>query len=182
MSEKIVQLNEKVIKDQLKELVRGSVEETLNELLEQEAEKLTQAARYERNEARQGYRSGHYDRNLTTTSGDVTLHVPRLKGVSFETAIIERYRRRESSVEEALIEMYLAGVSVRRVEDITEVLWGTARYTSFPRYRYGLFTVYDTHCKWPVFNVRQVILDSLFNGGIVLQALTCANQLCRAIL
>ena len=83
MSEKIVQLNEEVIKGQLKELVRGSVEETLNELLEQEAEKLTQAARYERNETRQGYRSGHYDRNLTTTSGDVTLHVPRLKGVSF---------------------------------------------------------------------------------------------------
>ena len=107
MSEKIVQLNEEVIKGQIKELVRGSVEETLNELLEKEAESLTQAARYERSEARQGYRSGHYDRNLTTTSGDVTLHVPRLKGVSFETAIIERYRRRESSVEEALIEMYL---------------------------------------------------------------------------
>ena len=126
MSEKIVQLNEEVIKGQIKELVRGSVEETLNELLEKEAESLTQAARYERSEARQGYRSGHYDRNLTTTSGDVTtLHVPRLKGVSFETAIIERYRRRESSVEEALIEMYLAGVSVRRVEDITEALWGS---------------------------------------------------------
>ena len=106
-------------------MVRGSVEETLNELLEQEAEKLTQAARYERSEARQGYRSGHYDRNLTTTSGEVTLHMPRLKGISFETAIIERYRRRESSVEEALMEMYLAGVSVRRVEDITEALWGT---------------------------------------------------------
>ncbi len=99
MSEKIVQLNEEVIKGQLKELVRGSVEETLNEMLEAEAEKLTQAARYERNEARQGYRSGHYDRNLTTTSGDVTLHMPRLKGLPFETAIIERYRRRESSVE-----------------------------------------------------------------------------------
>ena len=125
MSEKIVQLNEEIIKGQLKELVRGSVEETLNELLEKEAESLTQAARYERSEARQGYRSGHYDRNLTTTSGDVTLHMPRLKGVSFETAIIERYRRRESSVEEALIEMYLAGVSVRRVEDITEALWGS---------------------------------------------------------
>ena len=125
MSEKIVQLNEEIIKGQLKELVRGSVEETLNELLEKEAESLTQAARYERSEARQGYRSGHYDRNLTTTSGDVTLHIPRLKGVSFETAIIERYRRRESSVEEALIEMYLAGVSVRRVEDITEALWGS---------------------------------------------------------
>ena len=98
MSEKIVQLNEEIIKGQLKELVRGSVEETLNELLEKEAESLTQAARYERSEARQGYRSGHYDRSLTTTSGDVTLHMPRLKGVSFETAIIERYRRRESSV------------------------------------------------------------------------------------
>ena len=125
MSKKIVQLNEEIIKGQLKELVRGSVEETLNELLEKEAESLTQAARYERSEARQGYRSGHYDRNLTTTSGDVTLHMPRLKGVSFETAIIERYRCRESSVEEALIEMYLAGVSVRRVEAITEALWGS---------------------------------------------------------
>ena len=48
MSEKIVQLNEEVIKGQIKELVRGSVEETLNELLEQEAESLTKAARYER--------------------------------------------------------------------------------------------------------------------------------------
>ena len=95
----------------------------MNELLEKEAETLTQAARYERNEAHQGYRSGHYDRRLTTTSGDVTLHIPRLKGIPFETAIIERYRRRESSVEEALIEMYLAGVSVRRVEDIIEALW-----------------------------------------------------------
>ena len=49
--------------------------------------------------------------------------MPRLKCVSFETAIIERYHRRESCVAEALIEMYLAGVSVRRVEDITEALW-----------------------------------------------------------
>ena len=121
----IVQLNEAVIKSELKELVRDSVEETLNELLEDEAERLTQAARYERNEKRQGYRSGHYSHNLTTTSGHVTLKVPKLKGIPFETAIIERYRRRESSVEEALIEMYLAGVSVRRVEDITEALWGS---------------------------------------------------------
>ena len=125
MSDKIVQFNEEVIKGQLKELVRGSVEETLNELLEKEAEALTQAARNERNEARRGYRSGHYDRNLTTTSGDVMLHMPRLKGIPFETAINERYRRNESSVEEALIEIYLAGVSVRRVEDITEALWET---------------------------------------------------------
>ena len=95
--DKIIHLNEEVIKGQIKELVRGSVEETLNELLEAEADRLTQAARYERNEQRQGYRSGHYSRNLTTTAGDVTLKVPRLKGVPFETAIIERYRRREAA-------------------------------------------------------------------------------------
>ena len=65
-------------------------------MLEAEAEKLTQAARYKRNEARQGYRSGHYNRNLTTTSRYPTLHMSRLKGLPFETAIIERYRCRET--------------------------------------------------------------------------------------
>lgn len=125
MSENIIQLNEEAIKGELKDLVRNSVEETLNALLDHEADELINADRYERTGDRQGYRSGHYDRNFTTTSGDVTLHVPKLKGVQFETAIIERYRRRETSIEEALIEMYLAGVSVRRVEDITEALWGT---------------------------------------------------------
>ena len=125
MSDNIIQLNEAAIKGELKDLVRNSVEETLNELLNHEADELVKAQRYERTADRAGYRSGHYDRNFTTTSGDVTLHVPKLKGISFETAIIERYRRRETSIEEALIEMYLAGVSVRRVEDITEALWGT---------------------------------------------------------
>lgn len=125
MSKPIIQLNEETVKSELKELVRNSVEDTLNELLNKEAEELTNAAKYERTESRQGYRSGHYSRKLTTTSGEVTLHIPKLKGVPFETAIIERYRRRESSVEEALIEMYLAGVSVRRVEDISEALWGS---------------------------------------------------------
>lgn len=125
MSKPIIQLNEEVVKCELKDLVRTSVEETLNELLNKEAEELTSAAKYERTENRQGYRSGHYSRKLTTTSGEVRLDVPKLKGVPFETAIIERYRRRESSVEEALIEMYLAGVSVRRVEDISEALWGS---------------------------------------------------------
>ncbi len=86
MSEKIVQLNEEIIKGQLKELVRGSVEETLNELLEKEAASLTQAARYERSEARQGYRSGHYDRCLTTTSGDVTLHISYVPAPPAQTA------------------------------------------------------------------------------------------------
>jgi transposase-like protein len=62
---------------------------------------------------------------LQTKAGEVALKVPRLRNLPFETEIIERYRRRESSIEEAMMEMYLAGVSVRRVEDITEALWGT---------------------------------------------------------
>ena len=79
----------------------------------------------ERSQARQDTRAGSYDRSLQTSAGEVNLKVPKLRRQTFETAIIERYRRRESSVEEALIEMYLAGISVRRVEDITEALWGT---------------------------------------------------------
>ncbi len=92
MSEKIVQLNEEVIKGQIKELVRGSVEETLNELLEQEAEKLTQAARYERNEARQGYRSGtmtgtlppppETSRSMYLASRESLLKRPSLSGIA----------------------------------------------------------------------------------------------------
>ena len=125
MCGQFVQLNEAVLKTELRELVRRTVEDTLNGLLDAEAEQLTGAARYERTEARQGYRSGTYDRGLTTSAGQLTLHIPRLKGLPFQTAIIERYRRRESSVEEAMVEMYLAGVSTRRVEDVTELLWGS---------------------------------------------------------
>jgi transposase-like protein len=89
------------------------------------ARSLCNAQRYERSEARRDTRAGHYERKLPTKAGEVKLRIPKLRTQTFETAIIERYRRRESSVEEALIEMYLAGVSVRRVEDITEALWGT---------------------------------------------------------
>lgn len=87
--------------------------------------KVTQARRYERSPERVDTRAGHYERKLETKAGEVTLRVPKLRRLPFETAIIERYKRRESSVEEALVEMYLAGVLVRRVEDITEALWGT---------------------------------------------------------
>lgn len=125
MSDNIIHLNENVLKNQLRELVRGTVEETLNNLLDQEADRLTNASRYEHTEARRDTRAGYYNRKLLTKAGEVDLKVPKLRHLPFETAIIERYKRRESSIEEALIEMYLAGVSVRRVEDITEALWGT---------------------------------------------------------
>ena len=83
-------------------------------------------AELERNEGRKDTRASSYERSLHTKAGEVKLKMlkmPKLRRQTFETAIIERYQRRERSVEEALIEMYLAGVSVRRVEDITEALW-----------------------------------------------------------
>lgn len=121
----VVQIDEGRIQAHLDEVVRSTVEETLNALLDAEADRLCGARKYERTEGRKDTRAGSYDRKLGTKAGDVTLTVPKLRTLTFETAIIERYRRRESSVEEALIEMYLAGVSVRRVEDITQALWGT---------------------------------------------------------
>lgn len=121
----VIRIDDDRVKEHLDKVVRGTVEETLNAMLEAEADRLCDAGRYERSEARRDLRSGSYERKLQTKAGSVTLKMPKLRQQAFETAIIERYRRRESSVEEALIEMYLAGVSVRRVEDITEALWGT---------------------------------------------------------
>ena len=122
---KIIQIDEKQVKDHLGEIVRGTVQETLNTLLDEEAKRLCRAKRYERTDARRDTRAGHYTRKLHTKAGEVDIRMPKLRVLPFETAIIERYRRRESSVEEALVEMYLAGVLVRRVEDITEALWGS---------------------------------------------------------
>src|SRR6266568_1342876 len=107
----VITIDDERIKSHLDRVVRGSVEETLNALLDAEADRLCNAQRT---------RAGHYERKLQTKAGEVKLRIPKLRTQTFETAIIERYRRHESSVEEALIEMYLAGVSVRRVEDITE--------------------------------------------------------------
>src|SRR6516165_5493307 len=123
----VIQIDEARIRDHLGEMVRGTVEETLNAMPDAEADQLCGAGRYECSQARQDTRAGSYDRTLQTSAGEVNLKVPKLRRQTFETAIIERYRRRESSVGEALIEMYLAGISVRGVEDITEALWGTRR-------------------------------------------------------
>jgi transposase-like protein len=120
----LVQVDEARIHEHLDGVVRRTVEETLNALLDAEADELCGAKRYQRSPDRVDTRAGHYARKLHTKAGAVELQVPKLRTLPFESAVIERYRRRETSVEEALVEMYLAGVSVRRVEDITEALWG----------------------------------------------------------
>jgi len=122
---KIVQINEAALEQRIDAKIREGIETTLNTLLDEQADRIAGAGRYERSENRRDTRAGHYERKLHTRGGEVTLRVPKLRTLAFETGIIERYKRRESSVEEALIEMYYAGVSVRRVEEITEALWGT---------------------------------------------------------
>lgn len=118
------QVDEGRVKNFLEEKMRGTIEEMMNQMLDAEADALCQAQKYQRTPERQTTRSGSYQRKLHTTVGEVNLKMPRLRSFPFETQIIERYRRRQSSVEESLMEMFLAGVSVRRVEDITEALWG----------------------------------------------------------
>jgi putative transposase len=106
-------VEERKLKGHVDEVVRSSVEATLNGLLDAEADQICRAQRYEHSADRVDGRADRYERKLETKSREVKLRVPRLRRLPFETAIIERYKRREASVEEALVEMYLAGVSVR---------------------------------------------------------------------
>lgn len=121
MPEPIVTSNEESLRSDLRELVRKTVEDTLNGLLEAEADELVGAGRHGRTAEREAYRAGHHGRGPATSSGEATIHMPKLKGARLATAAIERYRRRETSVEEAMTEMYLAGVSTGRIEDVSEI-------------------------------------------------------------
>src|SRR5262245_29726537 len=122
---KLIEIDQTQLHRHVDGVVREAVEQTLNELLDAEADARCGAQKYERSPERTAYRAGSYRRRLHTKAGEVELKVPKLRRATFESPVIERYRRQESSVEEALVEMYRAGVSVRRVEDITEALGGT---------------------------------------------------------
>jgi transposase-like protein len=117
---KVIRIDESEIRGHLDKMVRGTVEETLNALLDAEADEMCNAQRYERSPERTDTRAGHYKRKLHTKAGEVEVKIPKLRTQTFETAIIERYRRRDVSFEEAIVQMYLVGVSVRRVGGITE--------------------------------------------------------------
>ena len=124
MSDKIIQFDDAMFESKLDALVRVKVEQTINAMLDAEADEIANVARYERKTDRKAFRAGHYERTLTAKAGKLSLKVPKLKGALFGSAVIERCRRRESSVEEALMEMYLAGVGTRRVDDTGRLLWG----------------------------------------------------------
>lgn len=123
MSESIVSANEESLRLDIKELVKNTVRDVISRLLDKEADEPVNAERYERAADREAYRSGHYKRKLVTSSGEVEPDVPKLRGATFQTAVMERCRRREASIEEAIVEMRLAGVSTRRVEDVSQILF-----------------------------------------------------------
>lgn len=118
----IVRVNEGEVKGYLDKLVREAVVAVFENIMSEEAEEMICASRYERTEQRQDYRNGSRKRKVKLRIGEVELDVPRLRNLAFETMVIERYRRMEESLEEALIEMYLMGVSTRKVSDITDAL------------------------------------------------------------
>ena len=111
MPKHILQVDQTMFETQLDRMVSEKVTQILNSMLYAEANELTGAGRYERSDGRKAYRAGHYERDLTIKAGRSSVRVPKLKGALFGSAVIERYRRGEESVEEALIDMYLAGVS-----------------------------------------------------------------------
>ena len=94
MPNQILQVDENMLETKLDRLVSEKVEQLLNAMLDAEADEITGAARYERTGDRKAYRAGHYERDLTVKAGTVTLRGPKLKGALFESAVIERYRRR----------------------------------------------------------------------------------------
>ena len=93
-----IKIDEKEIGDHLNQLVRQSVEDTINSLLGAEADAICNATRYQHSPDRLDSRAGSYKRKLLTTSGEVELTVPRLRRLPFETQIIQRYQTKQSSV------------------------------------------------------------------------------------
>ena len=124
MPENIIQIDQHMLETRLDRLVTQKVTEILNAMLDAEADEIAGASRYERSGGWKAYRADHYERRITAKAGTLELKVPKLKGALFESAVVERCRRRGESVEEALIDMYLAGVSTRQVDDISQLPWG----------------------------------------------------------
>lgn len=107
-----------------RDLMKTLMKEALHEVLEAEMSEFLGAAPGERSQTRSGYRAGYYQRGLVTRIGKLELRVPRDRGGEFSTALFERYARSEKALVAALAEMYVQGVSTRKVKAITEELCG----------------------------------------------------------
>ena len=107
-----------------KEFLAPIVQEALQAILELEMQECVQAGKYERTDERVGYRSGYYRRRLITRVGTIVLRVPQDRAGHFSTEVFERYQRSEKALVAALAQMYVQGVSTRKVAAITQELCG----------------------------------------------------------
>src|SRR5437588_6625393 len=107
------------------DFLRVIVERVVQEVLEAEMAAHLHAEPYERSAERRGYRNGYKSRQLNTRVGTLTLHVPQDRDGTFSTQLFARYQRNEKALVLALMEMYVGGVSTRKVREITEALCGT---------------------------------------------------------
>jgi len=107
-----------------RDLLKALVKEALEQVLHSEMTEFLGAGPGERSEGRNGYRAGYYDRGLITRVGKIELRVPRDRNGEFSTALFERFQRSEKALVSALAEMYIQGVSTRKVKAITEELCG----------------------------------------------------------
>ncbi len=133
--------------------------------LEEEMVELLGAARYRRTEERRGYRNGFYERDLATQIGIVrAIRVPRARGIAFEPRTLERYHRRRKQVDRAIREMFLAGVSTRRIGEVLERLMGeplSAQTVS--RIARSLDREVESfHWRWLGDNWLYLILDGIY--------------------
>ena len=107
-----------------RELFKGLLKESLQEVLEAEMTETVGAGLGERTAVRTGYRSGYYSRGLVTRIGKLELRVPRDREGRFSTELFDRFQRSEKALVSALAEMYVQGVSTRKVKAVTEELCG----------------------------------------------------------
>jgi transposase-like protein len=118
------QTNWKELMREQEDFLRPLIQEILQEILETEMDEVLGAEKGERTPNRRGYRSGHYDRTLVTRVGKLELRVPQDRQGHFRTEVFERYQRSEKALVGAMTEMYVQGVSTRKVKAITEELCG----------------------------------------------------------
>jgi putative transposase len=118
----VIELKELLASD--RDFLRPLVEEIVQQVLEAEMEEAVGAQKGERTATRLGYRSGYYSRTLVTRVGKLELRIPQDRQGRFRTEVFERYQRSEKALVAALAEMYVQGVSTRKVKAITEELCG----------------------------------------------------------
>lgn len=166
MAEYEIKVSEALLSNLLsggKEGLGELVESVLNQVLEAQAEEQLGAGRYERSEARTGYRNGYRTRQLYSRVGPLTLRVPQFRDGTFSTEIFQRYQRSEQALVLALMEMVVNGVSTRKVAKITEELCGTSfSKSTVSRLCAALDARVRAWSEWPLGRFPFLLVDALY--------------------